>query len=163
MKHIAITGGSGFIGTFLVEKLKQRRVSYTLLNRKKHNLLYPNSLKDFVSSKDAIIHLAAKDKDSGLTEMMKTNIGGTMGLMGAIKQWNPSVKLIAASSFLVYIPEDAFGATKKAAEELIEEYGKQLPIKVAILRFSNIYGPGGKPFHNSVISTFVHLIKKGKK
>lgn len=162
-KTVAVTGATGFLGGYLIEELAHRHIVYTVFDRKKHNLLKPESLQDFVSKKDIIIHLAGKDKDSGFVEMMRTNILGIQGLLDAIAMYNPSAKLIFASSFMVYLKDDAFGATKKISEELIKRYNKKYLIKTITLRFSNIYGPRGKPFHNSVVATLVDRIKKGEK
>lgn len=159
--NVGVTGGSGFLGSNLIKKLSEENIKFEVLDRSKNDLLNPQSLREFVEGKDVIIHLAGKNKDSSLTEMEKVNVFGTRSLMEAISKYNPSAKIIFASSFMIYIKEDTFGITKKKAEGEIDKYSKKL--KGIILRFSNIYGPGGKPFQNSVISTLTYKIKKREK
>lgn len=160
--NVAITGANGFIGTELIRELKERKISYEALNRQKHDLFNMESLKDFVSNKDIIVHLAGVNKDGSLEDILKVNILGTKTLLDAIITYNKNVKLIFASSFGIYQEHEIFGLSKKIAEELINKYTSKHGFKSIILRYSNIYGLGARPFANSAITTFVHLAKEGK-
>lgn len=157
--NIAITGSSGFLGSYLVESCKDRKIPYTEFNKKKHNLLNPVSLKNLVKGADAVIHLAAVNRGTNL-ELVQVNTLGTLSVLEAILRYSPNTKLIFASSFQVYLEDSLYGKSKMFAEKLIEYYSQKFGVKALILRISNIYGPGGKPFYNSVISTFAYLIKK---
>ena len=160
--NIAITGAGGFIGTHLIHELEKRKISYDALNRQKHDLFNSKSLKDFVLNKDIIVHLAGVNKDGDLEDILKVNILGTKTLLDAITAYNKNVKLIFASSFGVYQEHNIFGLSKKIAEELIYKYTSMYAFNSIILRYSNIYGLGARPFTNSAIATFVHLAKTGK-
>lgn len=158
---IGITGADGFMGNHLVRRLKQEKIPHQVLDRAKHDLLDPKTLRDFVETCDAIIHLAAKNKDTN-ENIIRTNTLGTASLLNAINNYSPNRKIILLSSFQVYSPKSLYGLSKKLAEELIEYYTKHYSFNGIILRVSNVYGPGCKPFYNSAISTFIHLIKKNK-
>lgn len=160
--NIAITGAGGFIGTKLICELKKRKISYEALDRRKHDLLNSKSLKHFVSNKDIIVHLAGINKDGNLEDTLKVNILGTKTLLDAITAYNKNVKLIFASSFGVYQDHDIFGLSKKIAEELINNYTSMHKFTSTILRYSNIYGLGARPFTNSAIATFAYLVKEEK-
>lgn len=160
--NIGITGASGFLGRHLAKELKRQKLTFSVFDRKKHSLFNVASLKNFVSKNDVIVHLAGVNKDGDLEDMLKVNILGTKTLLNAIAAYNRNVKLIFASSFCIYQEHDIFGLTKKIAEELISEYAEKHKFKSIILRCSNIYGLGAKPFANSVLTTFVHLVKKGE-
>lgn len=159
---IAITGAHGFIGMALTRELKERKISYEALDRQKHDLFNPKSLKDFVSNKDIIVHLAGVNKDGSLEDILKVNILGTKTLLDAITAYNRNVKLIFTSSFGVYQEHDIFGLSKKIAEEILSKYTSMYQFKSIILRYSNVYGLGAKSFTNSVIATFIHLVKEEK-
>lgn len=158
---IAITGAEGFLGKAVVNCLRAKKIPYTIFDFKKHNLLKPKTLKSLVSDKDIIIHLAAINRGDNI-ELCKTNILGTISLLEAAAKYAPSSKIIFASTFQVYLKNSLYGLSKKTGEDLIIQYTKKTNLKGIIFRISNIYGPGGKPFYNSVIATFAHLIKTGK-
>lgn len=161
--NIAITGATGFVGTNLTAKLKLSKFRTSIFDGKENNLFRLGTLEDFLRGKDVVIHLAGINKDGKVKDIIKTNILGTKKLLDAISIYCPDAQLIFASSFQVYHNDDIFGLSKWAAEELIKDYVDSGLIKRAlILRFSNIYGIGGTPFRNSVISTFAYLIKSGK-
>src|SRR3989344_2119838 len=158
---VAITGAEGFLGKAIVEKLKSRKIDFNVFNFEKHNLLKPTSLKSLVSGRDVILHLAALNRGENM-DLCKVNILGTLSLLEAASKYAPTSKIIFASSFQVYLNDSIYGLTKKTSEDLILNYVKKSGLKAIILRLSNVYGPGGRPFYNSVIATFVHLIKTGQ-
>ena len=158
---IAITGADGFLGKAVVKLLEDKKIPYTTLDRKKHNLLNSKSLKSLISRKDIIIHLAAVNRGENI-ELFKVNTLGTLNLLEATSKYAPGSRIIFSSTFQVYQNSGLYGLSKKTTEDLITEYTKKTDLKGTIFRISNIYGPGGKPFYNSVIATFAHLIKTGK-
>src|SRR5919109_5033638 len=67
-KRVIVTGGSGFLGSFVIEKLKQRGVtdifiprisSYNLVDPNDVRRLYADTLKDIDLQNVIVIHLAA--------------------------------------------------------------------------------------------------------
>lgn len=159
--NIAVTGDQGFLGKFVVEELKKQRINLTLFDKSKHNLLKPKTLKDFVSKKDIIIHLAAVNRGTD-EEIMSINVLGTKGLLNAMVKYESDAKLVFASTFQVYVKDGIYSESKKQAEGFVNSFAKEHGIKAIIFRISNIYGPGCKPYYNSVIATFVHRIKRGE-
>lgn len=175
--RIGITGGNGFIGSHLTVLLKSKKINFSLFDNQKHSLFKKESLKDFVKDKNIIFHLAASIRDDD-EKMFKVNALGTGNLLRAMLDYGPKDnKIIFTSTFQVYEPQSnslvinensliepsSFHAVSKlTAEQLIEFYCRESKLKGIILRLSNVYGSGGKPFYNSVIATFLDLIKKEK-
>lgn len=157
---IGVTGGTGFLGKEVVKVLNAKAITVSLLNRKNENLLDSESLKNFVAHKDIIIHIAGANRATNY-DLISVNTLSTLSLLEAIARYNPSTKIIFTSSVAIYA-DGVYGLSKRYAEELIVYYAKQLPLKAIILRLSNIYGKGGKPFYNSVIATFLHNIEQGQ-
>lgn len=158
---ISITGGTGFLGTDLRARLNENEdFSYSVLERRKHNLSRPESLKNFVSDSDVVVHLAGVSRSASEKEINEVNVLGTLNLLDAISRYSPKAHLIFASSFQAYEAMDSFGKSKKKAEILIKDRVNKNGLNATILRFSNLYGVGGKPFHNSVINTFAEQIKR---
>lgn len=156
---IAITGNGGFLGKYTVDCLRVKN-ELKLFNRKKHDLFTPKTLKSFVSGQDVIIHLAGANRDID-SNIIKTNTYGTACLLEAIAAYNPGVRIILSSSSQVY-SNSLYGLSKFFAEELIKNYSEKKLVEGIVLRFTNIFGTGAKPFYNSAIATFIHLAKKGE-
>lgn len=159
--RVGVTGSEGFLGKYVLDALKGHSIQPILMDRARQNLLYPESLKEFVDECDAIIHLAGVNRGKP-EEILRVNAEGTLGLLDAIARFKKRIHLIFASTFQVYTHSGAYAISKKAAEEFISIYAKQNGIKSTILRISNIYGPGGKPFYNSVIATFIYQLAHGE-
>lgn len=171
---IGITGHKGFLGNYILGRLKANSKVRSVegFDRPDKDIFDKESLKEFVRDKDVIIHLAALNRAEDM-ELLNVNLLGTFSLIEAIAEFNPKCRLVFASSFQVYAsskkediisedfataPVSIYGFSKRFGEEMIAYRLKNY----AILRISNIYGPGGRPFYNSVIATFVHLAKEGK-
>ncbi|GJL79612.1 MAG: NDP-sugar dehydratase or epimerase [Nitrospinaceae bacterium] len=163
--RIGVTGASGFIGSHLMDALKNvPEVSVAPLSRKRQNPTL-TELKTFVQKKDLIYHLAGINRGSD-EEILQGNVLGTLHLLVAIKTFgSPLTRIVFASSSQVYKlgkvgsgikesratePQSLYGVSKKTAEDLIRLSG----LDNIILRLSNVYGPGCRPNYNSVIATF---------
>lgn len=158
---VVLTGADGFLGTHVVKRLKQENVFLFLFNRKIHDVFQPQSLKPLLHNADVVIHLAGANRDSDYN-LIRVNTLGTLGLLEGLVKHSKHAKLVFSSSFQIYDNDGVYGLSKKFAEELIEQYSKKYRFKSIILRISNIYGPGARPFYNSVVATFVYQIKNGK-
>lgn len=159
--HIGITGGTGFLGKHLANRLKEEKINYEVLDRNKYDLCDPASLKIFVENKNVIIHLAAQSMGT-TDELVRVNVLGTACLLEAISLYGPFTKFIFISSVQVYLKNKMYGLTKRIGEELVEYFDKQEKIDAVILRVTNLYGLGCKPFYNSAITTFMHQAIKGE-
>ena len=112
---------------------------------------------EFVVSCDRIYHLAGKNREQP-GEILKNNIISTSNLILAckIKRVNPEM-IFASSQQVIWNSESEYGFVKSVEEEIIKKANKW-----CIFRIPNVYGPGGKPFYNSVIATFCYQISKGE-
>jgi UDP-glucose 4-epimerase len=174
---IGITGADGFIGNHLYQSLSDS-FECEKFDKNKYNLLSSESMRDFVSNKNTIFHLAAKNRSSNM-DLVNVNTFGTLNLLESIRKYSENdPKLIFVSSLQVYgfqkeiicfkensqlNPTNFYGLSKSIAENIINYYFENYGIKSIILRLANVYGPGCKPYYNSVISTFIDKIKKDEK
>jgi len=169
---IGLTGGNGFLGSHLKRELGLRGFNVKEFDRDKYDLLHYDSLADFVKDCKVIVHLAGINRGDEL-DFVRVNAEGSFNLARVIRDFNKECRLIFASSAQVYSPNDGeayseedfaspqslYGISKKFGEMLID----YCHIKSTILRFTNIYGEGCRPFYNSAIATFVELAKKGER
>lgn len=159
--NIVVTGSAGFVGKHLVAALRKQNVEVRELNRTKHDVFRPETLRDLMEGADVVVHLLGANRDRDAT-LLRANTLGTVGVLQSMASCVPNATFIFASSFQVYWENSFYGLTKRLAEEAIEYFVRTTPMRARILRISNIYGPGGKPFYNSVIATFAHLVREGK-
>ncbi|MDG7013005.1 MAG: NAD(P)-dependent oxidoreductase [Nitrososphaerota archaeon] len=156
---VVVTGGSGFVGSNLIHILKTKGTyNIRLMDRSQHSLFRPRTLEKLLENVNVVVHLAGANRGTN-TELLKVNAEGTLGLLEGLAAQGSPVKIVFASSVLVYSPTSLYGLSKRIAEQLIERYARIYPIKGTILRLSNVYGPGGRPFYNSVVATFANLIR----
>ena len=148
---IGITGSNGFIGSYLKRKLKTPIVF-------KGNLRNIEEVREFVVKCDKIFHLAGKNRGH-LGEILENNIISTSNIVLSMILENKFPEIVFSSSKQVdWDPNSEYGFMKIIEEEIIKKTDKW-----CIYRIPNVYGPGCKPFYNSVVSTFCYQISKGQK
>ncbi len=152
--QILVTGHTGFIGRHLVKKLNKYNIAFNVCRIPKK--INKNFTKE-VTNADIIIHLGGKNRGSDI-DIFNTNINLTLSLLDVVNNFNPKAHILFSSSFQIFYENSIYGLSKKTCEELLALYAKRNKIKSTILRLSNVYGPGCKPFYNSVISTYLYQI-----
>ena len=164
--NITITGGSGFIGSSLVEVLRKKHVITIFdVNKTQFNdvtfvpgdITDPKAVDAAIRNSDVVIHLAAAlgviNTEQNPIETLDTNIFGTKNVLDACKN-NDVKKIIFSSSSEIYgepikipiketdkvMPITNYGISKLAAEEYIKAYYKNFGLRYTILRLFNVYG-----------------------
>jgi len=158
MKKILVTGGSGFIGTNLINKLVLKNLEIISLDNystgsKKNELKsveYINadieSINQFDNKGiDYCFHLAAQSRVQPSfedpEESFRVNVQGTLKVMEWAKKNSVKV-LYAGSSSKHHDPSDSpYAMTKFLGEEICKLYKKTYNLDVEIARFYNVYGP----------------------
>ena len=158
---IGITGGNGFIGRHLSSALKKSGYKPFYFDLPENNLVSPDQaqLKKFVKKADVIFHLAGVNRGADI-EIVGGSVVATYNLAEAIKKYNPKTKIVFSSSIQAE-NDSVYGRSKLLAENILEELANNLGIEVSILRLTNVFGEGGKPFYNSVVATFASQAVKG--
>ncbi|MCL2651263.1 MAG: NAD(P)-dependent oxidoreductase [Candidatus Azobacteroides sp.] len=167
MKKILITGASGFIGSFLVEKALEkgwevwagiRKTSSREYLKDSHirfiDLDYSNKgiLKQQIESHvaehgkwDYIIHNAGVTKCTSVSDFYKVNYRYTVHFIEALEDTETvPEKFILMSSLSAMFPETAYGASKLEAEQHLE-YCSSIPY--VIMRPTGVYGPREKDYY----------------
>ena len=156
-KNILITGGAGFIGSNLAERLINDGhnvisiddYSFGKKDNEIDNVKYINDdIEKITLIEDKIdicYHLAAKARVQPSFEdpvdYFRVNVKGTMQVMEWAK--NRNVKVVyAGSSSKHFSPEDSpYAMYKYLGEQICKLYKKSYNLKTEIARFYNVYGP----------------------
>jgi nucleoside-diphosphate-sugar epimerase len=166
--RIFITGGSGFIGTNLVEFFSRSNVEVINYDTKpprnplhhlywhQGDLLNPNELRSTVQnfSPDIILHMAARTDLRGSTlEEYAVNTDGVENLIAAVDGLSSLQRIIFASSRLVckigyqpkdefdYCPTTIYGQSKVLGERIVRNSLSRLGCVSIIVRPTSIWGP----------------------
>jgi len=198
MKVILVTGGTGFLGSHLCEKLLQQNNHVICLdNNFTGNLdnvahlrenphfefIRHDVTKDIYLEIDEIYHLACpaspKDYQFNSIKTIKTNILGTLNMLGLAKR--TGAKILLTSTSEVYGDpqispqhEDYWGNVnpigirscydegKRLAETLMMEYHRNCGVDTRIVRIFNTYGPRLNKDDGRVVSNFINQALEGK-
>lgn len=187
--RVLVTGGSGFIGSHVVDQLLTREHEPVILDTRPSShhhwvtavvgdLTHPETVLGAARDVDAIVHLAAvADVNDVFADPVRAgavNVHGTHLVLEAARHENIG-RVVYASTVWVYgnapvngdIDEDAplahpshlYTATKLAGEMYCNAYSELYGVESTILRFGIPYGPRARPA--AVIPSFVARAQRG--
>jgi nucleoside-diphosphate-sugar epimerase len=191
MYKICLIGASGFVGTRLIEQLKQQD-NFSILNIDKNNShFYPEitviadirdkeKLKFLLQEQDIVILLAAEHRDdvSPISLYYDVNVEGTRNVLAAMDECGVK-KIIFTSSVAVYglnkdnpneshpvDPFNHYGKSKWQAEEVLRSwYSKNSDSKtLTIIRPTVIFGERNRGNVYNLLRQIAsgHFLKIGK-
>jgi len=168
---VFVTGGTGFIGSHLVETLIKKGMEVRVLarDRKKSMELFREdaeiivgdlfdlaSIEKGVKGVDIVFHLASVINVGNVSDdyYFKVNVEGTKNLLKASLREGVK-KFIFSSSVNVYppiskkelnedspcAPDEILGKTKFEAERIIKNFCENTELNFVNLRISRVYGP----------------------
>jgi uncharacterized protein YbjT (DUF2867 family) len=141
MSRIAITGGNGFVGSHLADRLRAAGDEVVLLSRSTgFDLARPDvpALTEALRGCAAVVHTAGINREIGTQTYDAVHIRGTHALVEAARA--AGVGHIGLVSFLRARPDGptAYHRSKWAEESIVREGG----IPFTVLKCSIIYGRG---------------------
>ncbi len=190
MIRVLVTGGSGFIGSHVVDKLADAGFEpriYDLQPSSHHepgsvdtvigDLFDCDALREAMEDCDAVVHLAAY-ADVGIVadqpaDAEECNARGTLAVLEAARA--TGTRVVYGSTIWVYgasgeglideeaplgLPDHLYTASKLAGEMYCSSYAELYDVPCTILRFGIPYGPRARPA--AVIPIFVSKALKGE-
>jgi UDP-2-acetamido-2,6-beta-L-arabino-hexul-4-ose reductase len=156
MINIGITGQAGFIGTYLYNFLGLQQGITRIPFRDEY---FENSdhLEKFVAQCDVIVHLAALNRHSEPDLLYRTNIELVQKLITTMEKLNVRPHVLMSSSTQEE-RDNVYGRSKKEGRELFVNWSERNHAGFTGLIIPNVYGPFGRPFYNSVVSTFSYQL-----
>ena len=150
---VLVTGSDGFIGKNLLVKLAENSIESVYFTRRQSAVELANLLKDI----DFVFHLAGVNRPLESADFIKQNYDLTSALCDAIKKTGRSISVVFTSSIQASL-DNAYGVSKKLAEEALIELNNSTQAPVYLYRLPNVFGKWAKPNYNSVVATFCHNI-----
>jgi UDP-2-acetamido-2,6-beta-L-arabino-hexul-4-ose reductase len=154
---LLITGADGFVGKNLRTRLGELGRFEILPFGRSHT---PADLERLAGEADLVIHLAGVNRPPSPEQFTEGNSGFTAELCRILAAVNPGAPVIFSSSTQAEL-DNAYGHSKKAAEDAIRQYAAETGAKVAIYRLPNVFGKWSRPNYNSAVATFCHNLTRG--
>lgn len=153
---ILVTGSSGFIGKNIISEMKNRKIDFLSYDRNSNE----TDLEKKIEICDFVIHLAGVNRPLKEDDFIEGNVDSTAQLVKLLEKHDKKVPVLLSSSIQV-VKNNPYGESKKAAEQIIIEYGNKNNVPVYIYRLPNVFGKWSKPNYNSVVATFCHNVSRG--
>ena len=168
--RVAVTGGNGFLGKYLVEQLQEMGHQVKILSRNSSNNSVKTdysleSLSEVLKNQDAVVHLAAKRGAQGKKIEFQDNEVLTQNLYDAAHS-NGIKNIVYSSTISVYSGENdlpwseltlpqpglMYGISKLTCEMIGNLYNQKYGMAIKNMRLAHLYGPGEK--NNYMINLF---------
>lgn len=151
-KTIAVAGAEGFIGSHVMKAggrtNDMRAVPRELWQDK-------TALAGFLKECDAVIMLAGLSRSDDGEKLYRVNMELVQKLANAVEG---SACRVVFGSTTHEAKESPYHASKRDGAALLAA----IPNETVTVLMPNTFGPGGKPFYNSVVSTFCYQAAHGE-
>ncbi len=156
--RVGITGADGFLGWHLRCRLHpESGVSAVCAGRTEFG--DQDLLAEFVRSCDVIVHLAAVNRGTD-AEVGEVNPALASALVDALTETGSTPALIYSST--THEDRDTiYGLGKREAGDILDRWASASGSTCTRLILPHVFGECGKPFYNSVVSTFCHQLAHG--
>lgn len=181
-ENILVTGGSGFIGSHVVDELVSQGKNVNVIDNKSvnknprakyHNVSILEDIDGFFIGIDTVYHLAALNSVSEsfkkVKEYTNININGTINILEAARKSDVK-NIVFTSSSSTYghsdrkiteshksRPTHIYGFTKYTGELYMQLYSNNYGINATSALLANVYGPRNK---TGVIHDFIKKLRK---
>lgn len=161
MKTIGITGQHGFIGSHLYNRISLLKEEFQLIPFQNSFFDSHEVLLNWVTQCNVIVHLAAMNRHADPMVIFDTNVSLVTKLIDAAEESGKFLHILFSSSTQEE-KDNLYGKSKKIGRELLKEWADKNNGVITGLIIPNVFGPFGKPFYNSAISTFCYQLCNGE-
>lgn len=165
-----VFGGSGFLGSYLVEELVKRNYKVVVCDLEKTDIFNDDVIFlkcDILNVKevneaiqgdvDFVFNLAGfANLDKAVNYPYKTmelNVMGNINILNASVNANIERFIYASSAYAMNNKGSFYGISKLTSEKIVEEYFKRYELQYSILRYGSVYSE--RSFENNYIYQLV--------
>lgn len=151
---VLVTGGCGFIGTYVSENLEARDIEPVIFDRNRHrhdrevflgDIRDEEAIRAAVYATDGIVHLAGvlgtQETLLDPSTAASTNILGSLNVFKACRDFGKRAAYITVGNHWMNNP---YSITKSASERFALMANKEWGTEIAVVRALNAYGPKQK-------------------
>jgi len=154
MKTVLVTGGAGFIGSYVVERLVARDYAVMVLDTRWRQLITPGAslvlgdirdataVTEAVAHADGVIHLAGvlgtQETIDNPRPAVETNVLGGLNVLEACAQYDLPLVNIAVGNWWF---NNTYSITKNTVERFADMMNRYRHTKITVVRGLNAYGP----------------------
>ena len=158
--RVLITGASGFVGQNLQLRLRERSDVQVVCYAHNQGTL---QLGELLKGVDFVFHLAGVNRPHDPKEFAIGNTGLTrdlcLAVASAARLAGKPIPILYTSSTQAML-DNAYGRSKREAEEVLAEVARDPLVPVYVFRLPNVFGKWCRPNYNSVVATFCHNIAR---
>lgn len=154
--QVLITGSGGFIGKNLIAHFAEREADEVTCFTRSNNI---SELPALLAKVDVVFHLAGVNRPENPAEFISGNVDLTQALCEAVAASGRKIPIVYTSSIQAE-KTNAYGVSKRDAEEALIELATEHNIPVHIYRLPNVFGKWARPNYNSAVATFCHNIAR---
>lgn len=155
MIQIAITGAKGFLGWHTKCAAFAKDIGTKDIDLGDKFSL--NIAVELLEQVDSVIHLAGVNRGTD-EEVQQGNLLFAQQLIEAIGRCSKKPKSLIFANSIQANNGSVYGEAKKNAGQILQNFCSKNNIDFVDVLIPNVFGEHGKPFYNSVTSTFCHLI-----
>lgn len=160
MLKVGITGQNGFVGSHLYNSLGLEPDLFERIPFERDSFRESKKMDAFLKECDVVVHLAAMNRNEDLEVIYDTNIMLAQELVNGLERTKSKAHVLFSSSTQEE-SDNQYGNSKKRAREILQEWSSRNNTPFTGMIIPNVYGPFGRPFYNSVVATFCHLVTTG--
>lgn len=155
--NVLVTGADGFIGKNLLVHLQELEGTVVSTFTRHDDIA---ALPAKVAEADFVFHLAGINRPQDPQEFTTGNVDLTLALADAVRASGKAIPLLYTSSSQATL-DNAYGVSKRGAEEALEQLAAATGSPVYLFRLPNVFGKWARPNYNSAVATFCHNIARG--
>jgi len=155
--RVLVTGAEGFLGRNLCVRLGEiGRDEVLPIGRGASD----DALRAAAAAADCVVHLAGVNRPPDPADYAEGNTGTTERLCAILAATGRSQPVIYSSSTQAAL-DNAYGRSKRGAEEALLAHAEATGAPVHLFRLPNVFGKWSRPNYNSAVATFCHNIARG--